>query len=85
MYLDYACANDTDGRPFALEGAEPTLRGTVAGTGGWDRYTLVKLGTVKLPAGAGRLTLRPDAVIRGALMDLRTLYLVPVGTKPRTR
>jgi putative membrane-bound dehydrogenase-like protein len=85
VYLDYACANETAGRPFALEGAEPALRGKVAGTGGWDRYTLVKLGTVKLPAGAGRLTFRPDAVIRGALMDLRTLYLVPVGTKPRTR
>jgi putative membrane-bound dehydrogenase-like protein len=84
VYLDYACANETAGRPFALEGAEPTLRGRVAGTGGWDRYALVKLGTVKLPAGTGRLTFRPDAVIRGALLDLRTLYLVPVGTQPKT-
>ncbi|MBN9122190.1 MAG: neutral/alkaline non-lysosomal ceramidase N-terminal domain-containing protein [Planctomycetes bacterium] len=83
VYLDYACANDSGGNPFAVDGAEPALRGKVAPTGGWDRYTLVKLGTVRLPAGAGRITFRPDAPVKNALLDLRTLYLVPVGTRPK--
>ncbi len=83
VYLDYACANDSGGNLFAVDGTEPALRGTVAATGGWDRYTLVKLGTAKLPAGAGRITFRPDAPVKNALLDLRTLYLVPVGTKPK--
>jgi putative membrane-bound dehydrogenase-like protein len=84
VYLDYACASDSAGNKFALDGADPTLRGTVKGTGGWDRYTLLKLGTVKLPAGASRLTFRPDGPsIKGALLDLRTLHLVPVGSTPQ--
>ncbi len=83
VYLDYACANDSGGNLFAVEGAEPTLRGKVATTGGWDKYALVKLGAVKLPAGEGRITFRPDAPVKNALLDLRTLYLVPVGTKPK--
>jgi putative membrane-bound dehydrogenase-like protein len=83
VYLDYACAADSAGNKFALDGGDPVLRGTVAATGGWDKYTLVKVGTVKLPAGAGRLTLRPDGPIKGALLDLRTIYLVPVGVAPK--
>ena len=83
VYLDYACANDSAGNLFAIDGVEPPIRGKIAGTGGWDRYTLVKLGTVKLPAGAGRITFRPDAPVKDALLDLRTLYLVPVGQKPK--
>jgi putative membrane-bound dehydrogenase-like protein len=83
VYLDYACAGDSGGNRFAVEGAEPALRGKVAPTGGWDRYKLVKLGTVKLPAGAGRITVRPDGPVKNALLDLRTLYLVPVATRPK--
>jgi putative membrane-bound dehydrogenase-like protein len=84
VYLDYACANDSAGNKFALDGTDPILRATIAGTGGWDRYTLLKLGTVKLPAGVSRLTFRSDGPsIKGALLDLRTLHLVPVGSVPQ--
>ena len=83
VYLDYACANDSAGNRFAIDGVEPALRGKIAGTGGWDRYVLVKLGTVKLPTGAGRITFRPDGPVKGALLDLRTLYRVPLGGKPK--
>ena len=84
VYLDYACANESGGNRFVLEGAEPALHGTVAATGGWDRYALRKIGTVKLPAGAGRVSFRPDAPVKNALLDLRALRLVPVGTEPKT-
>jgi putative membrane-bound dehydrogenase-like protein len=83
LYLDYACADDSAGNAFAVDGFEQPVRGKVAGTGGWDRYRLVKLGTVRLPAGVGRVTVRPDGPVRNALLDLRTLYLVPVGTRPK--
>lgn len=83
VYLDYACDPGSAGNPFAIDGVEPALRGTIASTGGWNQYQLVKLGTVKLPAGAGRITFRPDGPLRGALLDLRTLYLVPVGARPK--
>lgn len=85
VYLDYACAADSAGNLLALDGAEPVLRAVVPATGGWDQYKLLKLGTVKLAAGADRLTVRPDGPITGALLDLRTVYLVPVGATPQEK
>ncbi len=82
VYLDYACANESAGNTFALDGGEPALRGKVAGTGGWERYRTVKVGTLKLPTGVSRIALRPDDPVRGALLDLRTVLLVPPGQIP---
>ncbi|OWK36302.1 membrane-bound dehydrogenase [Fimbriiglobus ruber] len=84
VYLDYACQADAAGNTFALDGAAAPVRGKVPSTGGWDKYTLWKLGTVRLPAGSNRLTARPDGPVRSALLDLRTIYLVPAGTRPTT-
>jgi putative heme-binding domain-containing protein len=83
LYLDYACDAHAAGNRFAIDGLEPAIRGKIDGTGGWDHYRLLKVGTVKLPAGAGRIAVRPDAPIHGALCDLRAVYLVPVGTQPK--
>src|SRR5262249_10042096 len=82
VWLDFACANDVAGNAFALEGGKPELRGKVNGTGGWDKYQQQKIGTVKLTAGTQRLIFRPDAPLRGALLDLRAIQLVPEGQKP---
>lgn len=83
VYLDYACHDDSAGNRFVLEGGDPPVRGKVAGTGGWDRYRTEKVGTLKLPAGPQALTFRPDGdALRGALIDLRTIHLVPPGEKP---
>jgi len=88
VYLDYACDDSSAGNRFVLEGIQPTLRGEVTGTGGWDKYRRQKIGTVTLAAGTHRLVLRPDAgTIQGALLDLRGIYLVPEGQElpPRAR
>jgi putative membrane-bound dehydrogenase-like protein len=84
VYLDYACADDSAGNRLVIDGIDPPIHLKVAGTGGWDHYSLIKLGTVKLAAGAGRITVRPDGAVKAALLDLRTLYLVPVGGTPKT-
>lgn len=84
VYFDYACDDGSAGNPFALDGGEPTLRGHAIGTGAWANYRQTKLGTLKLPAGESRLVVRPDAdAVKGALMDLRTVFLVPKGEKPK--
>jgi putative membrane-bound dehydrogenase-like protein len=84
VYFDYACDPGSTGGPFAFEGGEPTLRGRVASTGSWSNYRLLKVGTIKLNPGEIRLTLRPDAeALRGALIDLRTVQLVPKGLLPK--
>ncbi|MBI5853050.1 MAG: neutral/alkaline non-lysosomal ceramidase N-terminal domain-containing protein [Planctomycetes bacterium] len=74
--LDCACAPDSAGNAFVLEGGAAPLRGTIASTGGWSRYVTVALGELELPAGRSRLTVRPTGELRGALMDLRGLRLV---------
>ncbi len=82
VYLDYACDDASAGNGFALDAGGRAVRGAVAGTGGWADYRLAKVGTVPLSAGPGRVTVRPDAAIRGALMDLRAVRFVPAGQPP---
>jgi putative membrane-bound dehydrogenase-like protein len=83
VWLDWACHDDSAGNAYVLEGTRPALAGKVAGTGGWDRYRQEKVGTTTLAAGLQRLVLRPAGpVLRGALLDLRGIHLVPEGQKP---
>jgi putative membrane-bound dehydrogenase-like protein len=78
VLLDYACDDSSAGNRFILEGAQPSLRGHVAGTGGWDKYRQIKIGVITLAAGTHRLVLRPDAgVLKNALLDLKNIQLVP--------
>jgi putative membrane-bound dehydrogenase-like protein len=85
VWLDWACDDGVAGNSYVLEGARPALGGKVAGSGGWDTYRQVKIGTVTLPAGIRRLTFRPDGPPRVALLDLRGIHLVPSGQKPNFR
>lgn len=80
LYFDFACAPDAAGNAFQLVGVQPQVTGKVPSTGGWDQYRQQMMGTVSLNAGAQRLTLRPAGeAIRGALLDLKAIYLVPKG------
>jgi putative membrane-bound dehydrogenase-like protein len=78
VWLDHACDTGDAGNRFVIEADELLLEGKVASTGSWDTYQRRKVGTVKLPAGRLRMTVRSQGAIRGALMDLRTVELVPV-------
>lgn len=82
VWLEWACANESAGNPWRLEGSKSVVRGRGAATGGWDKYRKEKVGTISLAAGAGRVILGPEGPPRGALMDLRAIFLVPVGERP---
>lgn len=85
VYIDFACDDGSAGNAIAFDGGEPTIRSKVISTGGWANYRLMRLGTFKLPIGESKLVLRPDAdAVKGALIDLRTVLLVPKGQKPDT-
>ena len=61
-----------------------TASGTVTGTGGWDQYRKQKFGQVQFDPGAHRLEFRSAGEIKNALIDLRTVILLPAkqgGTK----
>ncbi|HEX5271387.1 MAG TPA: PVC-type heme-binding CxxCH protein, partial [Gemmataceae bacterium] len=76
VWLDWACADESAGNAYVLDGGKEPLRGKVKATGGWDRYRQEKVGTVMLAAGTQRLALRPDGELRRALMDLRGIRIV---------
>jgi putative membrane-bound dehydrogenase-like protein len=83
VWLDYACDDAVAGNAFVLAAGGQLLSGKTAGTGGWNRYRQVLLGSLELQQGQERVTLRPDAAaLNGALMDLRGVHLAPAGQRP---
>ena len=60
-----------------VEGGAALLLSRVKGTGGWDKYRQIKIGSVTLKAGAPHIIVRPNEPVTGALLDLRTVKLVP--------
>lgn len=82
VLLDYACAPDAAGNRLFLQSAAGGLTHEVASTGGWSQYSTVSLGRLTLPAGSSRITARAAGEIRGAVLDLRALRLLPPGSAP---
>ncbi len=82
IYLDYACHDASAGNQLAIHGLEIPLRYQVQATGGWDKYVRTRIGETDLKAGRRSLIVQPSETVRGALCDLKAIYLVPVGKKP---
>lgn len=78
VILDYACDNGNAGNSFSLSAGGQSLGGKIEGTGTWDNYKTKEIGSLKLPGGVSDLDLRSDGPIKGALLDLRSIRLVPV-------
>jgi putative membrane-bound dehydrogenase-like protein len=80
VYLNWASAADSAGNAYVIEGGMPPLQGVVESTGGFDRYQTRRVGRVSLGPGPQRIIVRPDGPLKVInLMDLRGVYLVPVG------
>jgi hypothetical protein len=75
--LEYACENSAAGDRFLLSVNGQTIGERVEGTGSWDDYRSKGIGTVELPKGRVELIVRADGPIHSALIDLRTIVLVP--------
>jgi putative heme-binding domain-containing protein len=78
VWFDYACQNDSAGNTYLIQSGSAKLVGKVAGTGTWDKYQQVQVGTLALEAGERQVTMRSEGRINGALLDLRAIRLVPV-------
>jgi hypothetical protein len=77
LRIDYACDDQAAGDRFQIRVGDQVLGGVVEGTGSWDRYRSLSVGTVELPQGSTELTMRSDGAIRSALIDLRQIILEP--------
>ena len=78
VILDYASAPGADGDALELIVGGQKRSSVVKATGGWDDYGELDLGTVQLKAGQWELVVRPQGSIKTALIDLRTVKLIPV-------
>jgi putative membrane-bound dehydrogenase-like protein len=78
VILDYASAPGADGDALELIVGGQKLGGIVKATKGWDDYADLDLGKVQLDAGQWELVVRPQGSIKTALIDLRTVKLIPV-------
>jgi putative membrane-bound dehydrogenase-like protein len=79
LSLEYACGDRSAGNKFLVEAGEKRVTGVVAGTGGWSDYKQVKIGDIELSAGKQQVTLHSSGKINGALLELRTIRLVPTA------
>jgi putative heme-binding domain-containing protein len=77
VWIDWACDNSSAGNRFELRADGQVLTGRVETTGNWDTYREARVGTITLRAGRQRVVFRSAGAIRGALIDLRGLRLVP--------
>jgi putative membrane-bound dehydrogenase-like protein len=83
VYLDYACDASSAGNELVIEGGDKSIHWQVGSTGAWANYRTTKVGTITMPAGEGRIVARPAGPPRGAVVDLRMVFLVPPGGKPK--
>lgn len=79
VWLDWAAPSNPHDHRLAVVIGNQTIDHTIAPTGTWDDYRLVKIGTVELRAGVHRVIAQPGTPVREAMLDLRELRLVPEG------
>ncbi|WP_169980768.1 PVC-type heme-binding CxxCH protein [Tautonia rosea] len=77
LSLEWACPDEGAGGAFVIEVGADRVAGSVVGTGSWDDYKRITVGTVTLGEGRHRLEIRPAVRPRGPLMDLRAIELRP--------
>lgn len=79
VYLDWSVSDDEAGKPYVFEAGNQQISGIIGKTGSWFTYRYEKLGSIKLSAGKNKLIFKAgEHSPKGALLDLRSMKLVPV-------
>ena len=77
--VTFACAAGMSGSKYVLAVGGQELAGTVKDTGGWNSFVTEKIGTVKFSSpGTYNLSVKPKTMPRGAVMNLKSVTLVPI-------
>ena len=79
--FDFACSQSDAGNSFTLTAGTERLTGKIPSTGTWDDYVEKDFGEIRLSGGVEEVILGTVGDPRGALIDLRTVRLVPVGER----
>ena len=81
VWLDWACPKSEAGKALVVEVGSESLTVRVEATANWEDYKQGKVGELKLDAGETRLVVRALPPLKGYLMDLRGIRLVPMQQK----
>ncbi|MFM1870936.1 MAG: hypothetical protein RL398_358 [Planctomycetota bacterium] len=77
VLAELACKDDAAGARVTLEAGDARLEHRVQGTGGWQEYRTVELGSVQLGSGLSRVVLRALDKPGEAVVNVRSLRLMP--------
>jgi hypothetical protein len=77
--VTFACAAGSGGSEYTLSAAKQKLAGKVKDTGSWTNFVTEKVGVVKIEKpGTYNLSVKPETMPAGAVMNLKSVTLVPV-------
>ncbi|MCC6403423.1 MAG: alpha-L-fucosidase [Fimbriimonadaceae bacterium] len=76
--VEWACAPGNEGAEVEFAVGGSSVRAKVPSSGGWDRFETATLGTVSCEGGRTVLKVTPVTKPGGAVMNLRSLRLLPV-------
>jgi putative membrane-bound dehydrogenase-like protein len=79
--FDFACDAKHAGSSFILTVGPARLTGRVPSTGTWDDYVQKAFGEIQLAGGADELVVRSVGDPRSAMIDLRTVRLIPIDKR----
>ncbi len=74
----WSCDISVGGNPWILETAGGKTAGKIESTGNWETFIQKKVGEITLTTGKQSITLRSDRRPQGALMDLKSIRLIPM-------
>ena len=77
IWLEFACEDSVANNRFVLQTGNERILRSVPGTGNWDTYKRRKFGEITLRLGRQRVTVKTEGPVAGALMDLKSVELVP--------
>jgi alpha-L-fucosidase len=77
--ITFACAAGSGGSEYTLSVAKQKISGKVKDTGSWTNFVTEKVGNVKIEKpGTYNLSVKPETMPAGAVMNLKSVTLVPV-------
>jgi len=77
VWLEFACEDSVANNRFVLQTGNDSMLESIPGTGGWDNYKRQKFGEITLRLGRQRVAIKTEGPVAGALMDLKSVELVP--------
>ena len=76
--ITYACDPSAAGSQFEITAGDGKITGEVDATASWENFKKLQLGTITVTsAGKVTFTIKPTNVPNGAVMNLRSIRLVP--------